>query len=209
MKEFWNTEITEASWQGLQALRRKMDFLLIGGWAAYIYSRLQKSRDVDIVVDYDALSSLSKEYQLIKNERLRKYEVKMSKYDIDIYVPNYSVLTIPPGDLITKYRTEVEGFSLPTPEALLALKLGAALDRKGSIKGEKDAVDILGLLFYAGLDMARLRAVLSKYRLSHGIDLMISLLNGFDRSALAYLNLNENSFSKLKHSYLPELKKIR
>lgn len=55
MNEFWNSDITEASWRGLQELKREIDFVLIGGWAVYLYSRLQKSKDIDVIVDYPAL----------------------------------------------------------------------------------------------------------------------------------------------------------
>lgn len=208
MNEFWNTDITEESWTGLKELSREIDFVLIGGWATYLYSKLQKSRDIDIIIDYPTLRILESKYTLRKNERLRKYEIKKDKYDIDIYLPSYSVLAIPPKDILSKYTNSIEGFMLPVPEVLMVLKLGAAHDRGMSIKGEKDAIDILGLLFNSGLDMKTLGKILSIYNLSAYKDLLVSIINGFDRGKLSYLNLNENSFSKLKRFYLVDIKRF-
>jgi len=206
LSEFWNSDITEASWQGLQQLQKEIDFVLIGGWATYLYTKLQKSKDIDIVVDYPTLRLLESKYPLNKNDRLTKYEIKLEGYDIDIYLPNYSKLTIPPKDIISKYSTSVEGFRLPSPEALMTLKLGAAAARLKSQKGEKDSIDLLGLLFKSGIDLQKLKKVLSDYNLTDYLRFLISILANFDKRDLNYLNLNENSFSKLKHKYLAEIK---
>jgi hypothetical protein len=207
MTEFWNSDITEASWLGLQELRKETDFVLIGGWAIYLYSKLQKSKDIDIIVDYGTLRLLESKYSLKKNDRLKKYEIQKERYDIDIYLPSYSVLALPPRDIMSRFTDRLEGFSVPSPEALMALKLGAASERLRSSKGTKDAIDILGLLFYSRLDLALLGKILSEYRLTRFMDLLASILRGFDRRDLSYLNLNENSFSKLKRRYSDEIKK--
>ena len=49
----WNSDITNESWKELLVLSTKYNFILIGGWAIYLYIKLQKSRDIDMVVDYD------------------------------------------------------------------------------------------------------------------------------------------------------------
>lgn len=208
MNEFWNSDITEASWRGLQELNKDIDFVLIGGWATYLYSKLQKSKDIDIIIGYTALRILESKYTLNKNERLRKYEIKRDEYDIDIYLPNYSLLAIPPKDIISKYITSIEGFDLPISEALMVLKLGALSDRAKSIKGEKDSIDVLGLLFYSKLDLSILKRILSEYKLMQYMDLLKYVLNNFDKRNLNYLNLNENSFSKLKRKYLEDITKV-
>lgn len=206
MTEFWNSDITEASWNGLQRLSKEVGFVLIGGWAAYLYTRLQKSKDIDIVVDYSSLRVLEGAYRLSKNDRLRMYEIKLEKYDIDIYLPSYSALTVPPKDILHEHHTSIEGFNVATAEALLALKLGAASDRGNSSKGQKDKIDILGILFYAGPDLQKLKAMLAEYGKPQYIELLRSTLAGFDLDSLSYLNLNQNSFSKLKKRYLKELR---
>lgn len=208
MTEFWNSDITEASWQGLQELRKEIDFVLIGGWATYLYTRLQKSKDIDIVIDYRTMGVLESGYKLIKNERLRKYEIKKDKYDIDIYLPNYSALALQPKEILSKYKDSVEGFHVPIPEALMALKLGAAADRGGSAKGEKDSIDILGLLFYSKINLGKLKEILAENGLHRHFRLLLSILNNFDKRDFGYLNLNENSFSKLKSKYAEGIRKL-
>jgi hypothetical protein len=208
MTEFWNSDTTEASWNGLQRLSKEIDFVLIGGWATYLYTKLQKSKDIDIVADYNSLRVLEDTYRLSKNDRLCKYEIKLERYDIDIYLPGYSVLTVPPKDILHNHHTSIEGFNVATAEALLALKLGAASDRGNSIKGQKDKIDILGILFYARPDLQKLKAMLAAYGKPQYLELLQSTLAGFNLDSLNYLNLNQNSFSKLKKRHLEELRSI-
>ena len=40
------------------------------------------------------------------------------------------------------------------------------------------------------------------------VDILIKMLNNFDKRNLGYLNLNESSFSRLRHKHLEEIKKI-
>ena len=53
--EYYQNIITAKSFQILQALKRQYDFILIGGWAVFLYTRTLKSKDIDIIVDYPAL----------------------------------------------------------------------------------------------------------------------------------------------------------
>ncbi|MGC8558932.1 MAG: hypothetical protein ACP5NC_08115 [Nitrososphaeria archaeon] len=206
--EYWNDEIIQESWEKLILLRSKVKFTLIGGWAVHLYAKLLKSRDINVVVDYEGLEKISMLFGLIKNERLKKYEAKLGRVDVDIYVPYYSKLPIPPEDLLEKFRASLAGFRTVKPEALLALKLGAFADRKDSVKGYKDAVDVLGLLFFSGLKAKDFNNVLEEYKLEELKNRLISLLNSSDQRTLRYLNLNQNSFSKLKRKYINELTEI-
>ena len=58
--EFWNSALTEKSWKVLLQLKEKnFDFVVIGGWAAYLWTSLHKSKDVDIAVkDFNDLAFL-------------------------------------------------------------------------------------------------------------------------------------------------------
>lgn len=199
--EFWDKEVTDASWKTLLRLNKSVKFVLIGGWAVYLYTHLEKSKDIDIVVDYDALKLLTDIYELHKNPKLSKYEVKMPRFDIDIYVPYYSKLAVPPEDIINMTRS-VEGFTLPTPEALLILKLGAFISRRESIKGQKDMVDILGLLAYAGIEINSLKALCKKYSINQ--DIIKSIIKNADNNTLDYLGTDQHHFSKIKHRLLSE-----
>ena len=52
MAEFYHELITEKSFKILQDLRKKIKFILIGGWAVFLYARTLKSKDIDIIIDY-------------------------------------------------------------------------------------------------------------------------------------------------------------
>jgi len=47
--EFWNSFLTEKSWEILQKLKKQHKFILIGGWAIYLLTNQQKSKDIDII----------------------------------------------------------------------------------------------------------------------------------------------------------------
>ena len=148
---FWNEPTEEKSYSLLLQLKRKWDFVLIGGWAVFLYTKASKSKDIDMVVGYDELSRMMVFLPIKKNDRLRKYEADIKGVSVDVYLSHYSNLIIPPEDLIKESRI-IEGFRVPRLEMLLALKQQAEMERKGSIKGMKDRVDILSILL-TDLDM--------------------------------------------------------
>ena len=143
--EFYQQLVTQKSWQILKNLQQKFSFVLIGGWAVWLYTKALKSKDIDIVVDYETLGSFKENFEIVKNERLKKYEAKVAEVDIDIYLPFWSDPGLPP-ELISQYSTVKEGFRVPKPEILLILKQNVYETRKASIKGQKDKIDIFSLL---------------------------------------------------------------
>src|SRR3989344_5041033 len=70
--DYWHDILTERSWQKLQEIRKKFRFVLIGGWAVYLWTKTHKSKDIDIVIDIQTLSKLKKLYDIRKNDRLKK-----------------------------------------------------------------------------------------------------------------------------------------
>lgn len=199
--EFWNSLLTEKSWNILQDLRNKFDFVLIGGWANYLWTKTHKSKDIDVIIDLKTLYSLKENYRLIKNDRLKKYEIKIGEIDIDIYVPHYSKLSLP-VEFIQKNVTIVEGFNVVIPEALLILKQGAEFDRRGSVKGKKDQVDIMTLLFYSDIDFKKYKEILNKYGLNYLKELKKIIKTFRD---LKHLNTNVKAFKKKKEEILRKL----
>ena len=205
--EFWNSEITNRSWEMLLDFSRKYDFILMGGWAIYLYSQLQKSRDIDIIVSYESFSVISNDYPIKKNMALKEYEIKFRDFDVDIYLPHFSRLSVPPSDILDLYSTVVDNIKVPTIETLLTLKLGAYSDRLNSIRGDKDSLDIVGLLSRVDINMGELKKIFRKYNLHHFHDHLKNVILRFDHGLLPYLNLNENSFSKLKKRLLEQMEK--
>src|SRR3990167_9406883 len=109
--QFWNSQLTEKSWNIMQDIKKEgWRFIVIGGWATYLWTRQHKSKDIDIIIpDFDTLSVLKKKYDLKKNDHLKKYEILFGAIDVDLYVPYYSQLTLP-IEIIAKQTSFVEGF---------------------------------------------------------------------------------------------------
>ena len=139
-----------------------------------------------------------------KNPSLYRYEIKFQKFDIDVYTPFYSKLTVPPEDLINNY-TLIENIRVPRVEELLILKLGAFDDRMNSIKGQKDRLDITGLAFYSNIDYSRLKTLLNKYKRPSYIDLYVNAISHIEKRLLPFLNLNESTYVKMKKKTLEKI----
>lgn len=200
--EFWNSLLTEKSWNLLKELRKEYNFILIGGWAIYLLTRQQKSKDIDIIVSLNELEKLKKE-NLGKNTSLKKYEIKKDDVDIDIYVEYYSKLAIP-AEEIKNYTIDVEGFKTASPEILLILKQSAYHDRKNSVKGEKDLIDIISLLLFYELNIRKHKEIINKYKLNYLDELKNLLVNFKDYNSL---NLTPKEFKTRKNKVLEEIKK--
>jgi len=202
--DFWNSNLTEKSWMLLQEIKTKYNFILIGGWAAYLWTKQHKSKDIDIVIDLNELQKL-KQKNLSKNDNLKKYELKFDDIDIDIYVDYYSKLSLPVEDL-KKYTTKIESINVVIPEILLILKQGAEIERKNSVKGEKDRIDIVSLLFYANPDLNNYISILKKYNKLEYLNNLILILKNFND--YNSLNLTPRKFKLKKEKILNELKRI-
>jgi hypothetical protein len=178
--EFWHDVLIEKSWAVLLELRKRYEFILLGGWAVYLYTKALKSKDIDIIVDYNTLGLMGRELPLKKNERLKKYELLISDVEVDVYVPYFSNLGIPVEDVAANIRV-MEGFKVPTPEVLLILKQAAEVERAGSVKGLKDRIDILALLIYSEIDFNTYLSLVKKYSLSSYRERLKNLVETADR----------------------------
>jgi len=208
MVEFWNEMLTQESWEKLVELSKKYKFIVIGGWAAYLWTRAHKSKDIDIVVGYDELLRLKSDFRLEKNERMGKYEIKLDKFDIDIYLPSFSNLPVPLEGL-GKLCTKIEGIEVPKPEALLILKQGAEIGRRGSIKAKKDAIDILSLLIHAPFSWEEYGKLCKKFLHANYPQELLYVIRNFDEKDLHYLWVEFVKFKKLKKRWAGEIREIR
>ena len=202
MPGFYHDLITEKSFKILQDLRKKFKFILIGGWAVFLYARALKSKDIDIIVDYDELEKIRKEYALFKNDRLKKYEIKTEETDIDIYLPYFSDLGLKPEE-IQNYCQSIEGFLAPVAEILLILKVCAYLERKGSVKGGKDLIDIFSLLKNVKIDWQKYTELIKKYGQEKLSEEFKNLVSG--QRAIPELDLSEHKISRLKKEILQRI----
>ena len=203
--DFWNSILTEKSWNLLKELNKKpFKFILIGGWAAYLWTKQHKSKDVDIVLlDFKDMEFLKKEYDLRKNDSLKRYEIKFEEIDVDVYVPYYSKLGVSIEE-IKKNSTKIEGISVVNPEILLILKQTAELSRENSVKGRKDRIDIMTLLLFSEMDLKKYKELLKKFRLDNFLMRLKSIINSFDE--IKYLGLNPREFKVRKKELLEKLK---
>lgn len=192
---FYHEMITEKSWQELQILVKNIRFVLIGGWAVYLYTKALKSKDIDILVDYDQLPELQKNYTLSKNDRLKKYEARKGPVEIDIYLPHFSNLGIPIPDLMKSARS-YEGFTIIAADALLTLKLYTLLQRGRTPKGRKDFIDILSLFRLPDISGGKIKKMVEKYRLDKAWKNFLEHLT--EHRELPEAGLNQHQFSKLK-----------
>lgn len=202
--EFWNSLLTEKSWNTMQKLKKEnFKFIVIGGWAAYLWTKQHKSKDIDIIIcSFENLELLSKKYALSKNDNLKKYQIKIDEIDVDIYMIYYSKLALP-IEFIMKNITKINGFDVVKPEILLILKQGAELDRASSIKGQKDRIDIMTLLCYSNVDPKIYRRILEENHLIKYRQRLKQIIQAF--RDLKHLNINANDYAKIKKRLLKEV----
>jgi hypothetical protein len=165
----WRDEIVEKSWQVLGQLRSLADFILIGGWGVYLWTKKLKSRDIDVCIDQENFYKLQSEllqrdYGLKRNVRLMKFEALIDDVEVDIYTPFMSKLVVPCLDMFDKkLYSLIKRFKVAIPEVLVLLKTQAAQQRWHAEKGVKDRADIISLLKFADIKHDILRQMLKKY----------------------------------------------
>ena len=201
--EYWHDIQTTKSWEILKSLKGKFAFILIGGWGVYLWSHGQKSKDIDIIIDFQTLSKLKQTYDVRKNEKLRKYEIKIDDIDIDIYVKHFSNLTIPVEDVKS---TKIEGFDVAQLEYMLILKQGAELQRKDSEKGEKDRIDIMNMLLKCDVDFFEYVSILKSYDKKGLFTRLVSIIRNFREPS--YFGMNQRQFKLAKSRMLEKLKRV-
>lgn len=207
--EFWNEMLTKASWEKLQEISKEFDFVLIGGWAAYLWTGQHKSKDIDIIIDYETLAGLQGIYKLEKNERLHKYEIKFEKFDIDIYIPFFSKLALPLDEIAKKYTTKIQGITTVNAEVLLILKQGAEIDRKNSIKGIKDSIDIMTMLAYAPIEWKIYCEILKKNKMDNYKKELLRVVTEFTDENIRYLGMDFQKFKNWKKKKVVEIKELQ
>ncbi len=200
---FYHNQITNKSWQELQKLNKDVDFILIGGWAVYLYSQQLKSKDIDIVVDFDQLSLLKRAYSLVKNERLRKYEAISGEVEIDVYLPHYSDLGIPVEDLIGQIRS-LEGFKVLKINYLFSLKVYTLAQRGRSLKGRKDFIDLVSLWLTGECESKKIIKIISDYKLQKELTIFLDFVK--ESVELEELDLSRHQYAKFRKEILVKLK---
>src|SRR3989338_1964962 len=201
--QYYQDLITEKSFQYLQELKRDFDFVLIGGWAVFLYSHSLKSKDIDIIVDYSELAKMKEKYDVQKNDRLKKYEIKTGEFDIDIYLPHYSDLGIE-AEEAQKTSIIHEGFKVPSLEMLFLLKPKAWLGRQGSVKGQKDELDLLSMAVLPEFDWQKYLEMIKTFDFTVLHELFLEFIGKLTEAE--ELGLNEQKMSRAKKMIFEKIK---
>lgn len=199
---YYHNLITDKSWKLLQKLKGAYDFILIGGWAVFLYTHVLKSKDIDLVVEYDELERLKEEFEVSKNDRLKKYEARLAEIEIDVYVPFYSNPGLPAENL-KNFTVNLEGFKTVRKEILVILKQKALSQRAYTVKGRKDLIDLVSLFGLEDFDWDRYKKIVKKYRLEKYSKCFDELIR--ETRQLEELNLNVHKMAQLKKKVLPHL----
>ena len=200
---YYRNNVTDKSWQLLMRLKKEYQFVLIGGWAVWLYTEQLKSKDIDIVVEHSDLEKLKYEYDIEKNERLGKYQFRQGEVEVDVYVPYYSDLGLP-AEIVMANKQLVDGFWVPRVELLLALKVVSFVARIGSAKGRKDWLDIISLLNQIENFEAKKITEWSKHDLvNSGLKLILDELRL--ATEVKELGINQHQMAKIKRGWLNKL----
>lgn len=199
--DYYRNQVTRESWELLTKLSKAYRFILIGGWAVWVYTKQLKSKDIDIILSFDELGLLHHEYEVVKNERLYKYEARKGMVQIDVYVPHYSKLGLP-LEIVQKHIVSLSGFRIPSPPVLLMLKQVAYAARKGSSKGKKDLLDIIALLLLPQFDWGQYVTLLSQAAPDTKQQLQAVIASQTEVPELA---LNRHAYARMKKKWLAML----
>lgn len=141
--------------ESLQISKQHGDVIFIGGIAVYLHTINNKyqeiaeaTRDADIYVSMNCLSSLRDVEEVFNNSRLSKSEFQRAGFSFDVYTQHQSRLIIP-YDVVEKRSDQYGDIRVASLEDLLILKLEAAENRQNSSHGIKDDRDIIRLLLVA------------------------------------------------------------
>ncbi len=143
--------------------RQVPETVLIGGWAVWSYNPRLKSRDIDLLVAQRDLWKLEgflrgRGFAETSGAHLGKRGFRLLHEDVSVDVDIYHVAIGPfrVDELLPESVVRDLGDSrarVLAPTQLLALKIVAADDRRGSEKGSKDLSDIIALVVAAGEDV--------------------------------------------------------
>jgi len=212
--ELWNDIVTEKSQALLFEFKKITDFVLIGGWATWLYSQAIKSKDIDIYINFDDFfklqnSILDQGLFVSFNSKLDKYEIKTTEIDIDIYTPDHCKIIVPCKEVFKKRLYKKVGeFNVVLPEVLLLMKIDAEKQRRGTIKGFKDRIDILSLLYKVEFDKKLLNELAKTYKIDLNVLREVTAKSSKEYSYFFEKAENLRELKKLKIELLSKVRKL-
>lgn len=173
--------------------------VFIGGIAVYMHSihhqatrdLAETTHDADLYISLADMADLREIEELTANRRLGKHQLIKRGFDFDVYTERHSNLRVA-YDEVMAHAHQYDGMKVACLEHLLVLKMAAYQDRKGSVKGEKDARDLLRIATIAEQSNQGLRVELVlPYWADDEIELLKQLGKGPAAVDLAHGNVHE------------------
>jgi len=162
VKLLWPEKVMLESLEVLNRLKAiGIPSVVIGGWAVYLMTRYHMSRDLDLIIEEKDLWKLRSfviaEGGTSKAPGLNKYGYRLGSVDMDVYTEEKGDILPSPTEILGQRRyVDIEGFRVVEPEILFLLKLRAAGERSGGLKGLKDRCDLISLLNSGKIDLGKL-----------------------------------------------------
>jgi len=102
----------------LKALRKKMDFMVVGDAAFHLYTGSDIAT-LEIVLKRTDSLRFFKEFE----KRGSMFLARWNGGEVKVHVPGFHSLPIPPAELL-KFGKRIDGFEVPIPEALSLIEFG-------------------------------------------------------------------------------------
>jgi hypothetical protein len=142
--------------------------VFIGGVAVYLHAVnlpateafAEATHDADFYISLADMADLRDLEEVTPNRRLHKHQLIKDGFEFDIYTERQSALVVP-YDAVAAHSVAFEGIRVAGLEHLLVLKLEAFRDRRASLKGEKDAKDLLRIAAIAARGKRKFDAMLA------------------------------------------------
>jgi hypothetical protein len=100
MVEIWPEHVTRESWRVLNELAARLNPVVIGGWAVFLWTGSMKSADVDLFVSDADLWKIGARVR--RHPRLAKYHACINGVDVYIYTPSVCKLAITAAEVFEK-----------------------------------------------------------------------------------------------------------
>jgi len=206
--QFWNEEQTKKSRELLNMLASSVDFVLIGGWAVYMYIRQQMSLDVDLAITYNSLEYFRK-YGINDYKGMKvKCSIVNGVY-VDLFIEDFSDKDLPVHvSTILKEYNIIEGIKVVDKELLLLLKLWGYF-RADEQKIRKDMLDVLGLMLYGDIDLKKFKAYIDEYKVPkrRSVDVLLEYLDK-EVQVENFIDISKKELNERLKSYRMQLRRL-
>lgn len=142
--------------------------VFIGGIAVYLHAINNEAakpfaeftHDADFYISLADMADLRDLEDVTPNRRLNKHQLIKRGFEFDVYTERHSALIVP-YDSVVAHAVSYGEFRVTCLEHLFALKLEAYRDRQESVKGQKDAKDLVRIALIAGTGTMHFNASLA------------------------------------------------